>query len=83
MSGFVGLKLRLYRAQRQIIDLWEQVPSWSALEYEAATITPVEFHETSEIYNLSYDPESRFSKVAESLDYFLKNDCSSVPNPIH
>lgn len=80
--GLVALKFRLNRAQRQIIPLWEQVPSWSGLEYEAATITPVAFQETSEIYRFCSEAKSRFSKVTVSLDSLLKKMLSSsLPYP--
>jgi len=62
-SGLVGLKLRLNMLHRQIIDLWEQVESCSALQYPAATMTPVEFQATSATMRPSWDALSRFYRV--------------------
>lgn len=67
-SGRVGLKFLLNKAHKHIIDLWEQVPSWSGFEYAAAIITPVAFQETSDIYNFSYVAKSKFSRVVANLD---------------
>ena len=82
MSGFVGLKFLLNKAHKQIMDLWEHVPSWSDLQYPAATTTPVEFQATSEISSFSSDAMSKFYSVVANRDYLFKNTgSSSFPNP--
>ena len=81
--GRVALKFLLNKAHRHIMPLWEHVPSWSGFEYDAATITPVAFQETSDTSNFSSEAKSKFSKVATSLDYLLKKIASSsFPYPL-